>query len=243
MSKPLQQWLDDDVSKIKVGLKYYNEGFFRDPARPLHIDADHFFAPADGIILYQKVVHPTEPIVEIKGRNFTLKDLMQDDKFDQTCLVIGIFMSQYDVHINRVPYTGLLYYKKLPQIITTNRPMLNLEKHLVKALIDTDDMDYAFENERYLNSIFSPALNYKFYLIQIADKDVDVIAHYHPQGKYLFQNSRFSTVRYGSQTDLILPLSPKFELQTCIPDHYHVEAGLDILVKINFPFDNSKEKL
>ena len=32
MSKPLQQWLDDDVSKIKVGLKYYNEGFFRDPA-------------------------------------------------------------------------------------------------------------------------------------------------------------------------------------------------------------------
>ena len=49
---------------------------------------------------------------------------MSDDEYDKPSLVIGIFMSFYDVHINRIPYGGILKYKSLEPIESTNKPML-----------------------------------------------------------------------------------------------------------------------
>jgi len=61
MAKTLKEWLATDVAKAeKMGVgKLSNEYFFRDPARPTYIDHEYFFSPADGTILYQKVVDPT----------------------------------------------------------------------------------------------------------------------------------------------------------------------------------------
>ena len=39
-------------------------------------------------------------------------------------------------------------------------------------------------------------------------------------------------IRYGSQVDLIVPLSPKFDFETLQKTTHHVEAGLDPLIKI-----------
>jgi phosphatidylserine decarboxylase len=41
--------------------------------RPNYIDYQHFYSPADGVILYQKIIEDiNDPVVEIKGRNYTL---------------------------------------------------------------------------------------------------------------------------------------------------------------------------
>ncbi len=121
MAEKLEDWLNGEVaelSKLPVG-ELSNKYFFRDPIRPNFIDNEHFYSPADGTIIYQKVVQPSEAVVEIKGINYTLKDVMSDDEYDKPSLVIGIFMSFYDVHINRIPYGGILIYKSLDPIEST----------------------------------------------------------------------------------------------------------------------------
>ena len=46
------------------------------------------------------------------------------------------------------------------------------------------------------------------------------------------QNERFSQIRYGSQVELIVPLSERFEFEFIQDTGVHVEAGLDPLIKI-----------
>lgn len=238
MAKSLEKWLDTDVEKV---IKYpidrlSNEFFFRDPPRPMHIDSSHFYSPADGVILYQKVIHnPKEAIVEVKGVNYTLQDVMGDPEYDKPSLVIGIFMSFYDVHINRIPYGGVLTFKGLDTIESNNKPMLALEKDILEAVINPNSMEYLHHNERMFNKIYVPGLDYTYYLIQIADEDVNVIAHFtQDQYECFDQNERFSQIRWGSQVDLVLPLDKDMEFELCHPDTYHIEAGVDKLVKIKF---------
>ena len=46
-------------------------------------------------------------------------------------------------------------------------------------------------------------------------------------------STAFSQIRFGSQVDLIIPISPHMRLETLVPDTYHVEAGIDPLVRIH----------
>ena len=142
-------------------------------------------------------------------------------------------MSFYDVHINRIPYGGVLNYKHLEPIQSTNKPMLAIEKDILNQTINPNNLDYLKYNERMFNEIYVPSLNYKYYLLQIADEDVNVIAPFKHQGELCAQNERFSLIRWGSQVDLVLPLDSRFEFETLIDDAMHVNAGLDKLVKIN----------
>jgi phosphatidylserine decarboxylase len=82
--------------------------FFRDPSRPIYSDPSCFVPPADGVLLYQEVVDPGEPILDIKGEPYSLRVVMRDRDFDQRSMVVGIFMTFFDVHVNRVPFPGRL---------------------------------------------------------------------------------------------------------------------------------------
>jgi phosphatidylserine decarboxylase len=237
MAQTLTEWLNGEVKqlqKMPVG-ELSNTFFFRDPIRPNFIDHEHFYSPADGTILYQKFIKdPKEPIVEIKGMNYTLQDVVGDEDYNKPSLVIGIFMSFFDVHINRIPYGGVLTYKPLDAIQSTNKPMLAVEKDILNKVINPNNMDYLKYNERMWNRIYSPSLDYTYYLIQIADEDVNVIAPFKHQMDLCAQNERFSLIRWGSQVDLVLPLDERFEFELVLEDTMHVNAGLDKLVKINF---------
>ena len=238
MAQELEDWLDTEVeelSKMPVG-DLSNTFFFRDPLRPNYIDFEHFYSPADGTILYQKFIeNPSDPIVEIKGINYTLQDVVGDKDYNVPSLVIGIFMSFYDVHINRIPYGGILSYKPLEAIESTNKPMLATEKDILNAAINPNNLEYLKFNERMWNKIYSPSLDYTYYLIQIADEDVNLISHFTNKQHDLFaQNERFSLIRWGSQVDLVLPLDNRFNFELVLDDTMHVNAGLDKLVKIIF---------
>jgi phosphatidylserine decarboxylase len=242
MAEKLEDWLNGEVkelSKLPVG-ELSNTFFFRDPLRPNYIDWEHFYSPADGTILYQKVVQPDEPVVEIKGMNYTLQDVVGDPDYDQPSLVIGIFMSFYDVHINRIPYGGVLKYRHMEPIESTNKPMLAVEKDILNKVINPNNMEYLKYNERMFNQVYVPSLDYTYYLIQIADEDVNVIAPFKHQGDLCAQNERFSLIRWGSQVDLVLPLTSKFDFELVLEDSMHVNAGLDKLVKIKLKEDGIK---
>ena len=237
MAKSLQEWVDTDVKYQKgKSLKWISEEFFfRDPSRPVFSDCGYFFSPADGIILYQRQVEPADCIVDIKGQTYSLQLAMQDDAFDKTCLVVGIFMTMYDVHINRLPYTGLLSYRLLEPISTFNHPMLDVEHSLVDDLaIDHNKARYLHKNQRMLNRVYAPDLGQYYYILQIADYDVDRITPFNlQQNAVVTQNRRFSQIRFGSQVDLIVPVSERYLFDPVQEIGTHVEAGIDPLIRIS----------
>jgi phosphatidylserine decarboxylase len=236
MAKTLKQWVETEVRPFQEkSIAWISQNhFFRDPVRPSYSDLSYFFAPADGIIVYQRTVDPGESIIGIKGKDYSLRDALRDPDYNSPSLVIGIFMTFFDVHINRIPYPGMLSYKELDPIDTYNHPMLDVEKGLLDDLrIPTESMGYLHHNQRMVNRIFSSELGLSYYLLQIADYDVDCVTPFDlKQNQPAAQGERFSAIRYGSQVDLVLPLSSRFNFSIMQETGSHVEAGLDPIIKV-----------
>lgn len=239
MAKQLATWISEDVGPFKdKPLSWLSsQHFFRDPVRPTYSNLGYFFAPADGVVLYQEEVGPSDSIVDIKGKPYSLREALRDSSYDHRSLVIGIFMTFFDVHVNRVPYPGRLSYRQLEPIDTLNHPMLEVEQHILEDLrVAPSRAEYLRHNQRMINRIELPASAIPYYILQIADYDVDSITPFElKQNQPCLQGQRFSQIRYGSQVDLIIPLSADRELVPTQTVHCHVEAGIDTLVAIRQP--------
>ena len=243
MAKTLKEWIETDVNKVRDQpvswlSEYY---FFRDPNRFNYVDSGYFFSPADGIIIYQSVVEPDECLVNIKGRSYSLRDALRDDSYDRTSLVIGVFMTFFDVHVNRIPYSGRLSYREFEPIDTENRPMLDVEKGILDDLrISTEEADYLRQNQRIVNRIDVPDFHGAYYILQIADYDVNLITPFElKQNQPVQQGERFSQIRYGSQVDLIIPLSEEYDFIPLQKIGDHVEGGIDPLVHVREKADET----
>jgi phosphatidylserine decarboxylase len=236
MAKRIEDWIATDVAPYRdKSVVWLSEShFFRDPCRPTYSDLGVFLAPADGVILYQRTVRPDECLVDIKGKAYSLRDALRDPAYDRESLVIGIFMSFFDVHVNRIPYPGRLSFRELDAIDTYNHPMLEVEREILEDLrVSNDSLGYLHHNQRMVNRIDSVALGGSYTLLQIADYDVDCITPFNlKQNRPVDQGQRFSAIRYGSQVDLIVPLSDRYTLSTVHSTGDHVEAGLDALIEV-----------
>lgn len=232
----LKEWIESDVRPFDDRpLAWLSENyFFRDPIRSTYIDERYFFAPADGILLYQKAVKPDADLLDIKGGSYTLRDALQDPAYDKFSMVIGVFMTFFDVHVNRVSFSGRLSYRPVDPIRTFNSPMLSMERGILDELrIDSQKADYLRHNQRVVNRIDAPSLNRSYYLLQVADYDVDSITPFGlTQNQPFNQGQRFSQIRFGSQVDLIVPLAGEDDLTFLLPTGCHVEAGIDPVIEI-----------
>ena len=234
---PLKEWLASpgykDFQSKKLGDKYSRE-FFRDPFRPIHIQPDRFLAAADGVILYaHPQVKPTEPVVVVKGRKLTTKDILDDKEFDRDCLVIGTYMTEADVHVNRVPTAGYLTEEhRTPYLFTHNFSMVLEQEDILEGKGSYQpDMAYLFPNERCIVSVYCPSLSLTYYLVQVAERDIDEIANWGLEHQH--QGERYGMVRFGSQVDILIPLKKnenRFEILAKV--NHHVEAGVDALVQV-----------
>jgi phosphatidylserine decarboxylase len=197
-------------------------------------DPTVFYSPADGIILYaHEEVRPTEPIVEIKGRNFTVRDILADHRYEYPSIVIGIFMTQYDVHVNRVPTRGFLNQcRSTPYLHTPNVSMVLEEQDILEGHPEQADMGYLFQNEKCVSQVYCPDIRGCYYIIQIAEKDVNVIQNW-GEGEFFQQGDRYGQVRWGSQVDLVIPLMERVQYEVLAQERTHVEGGVDALIKIH----------
>jgi phosphatidylserine decarboxylase len=230
----LKEWIQKEhavrstMSKEQLDHMY----FYRDPPRPIMSNPDIFFSPADGVLLNQAhVTDPSKPILQVKGRYYSLQDIFEDRQYTLPSLVLEIFMTSWDVHINRISMAGNLSYKELPAISSVNYPMMKTEKNILKGIIgDPEQIQYMKSNQRVLNTV--KTVNQTYYILQVADRDASVISPFSiRQGKWFSQGERFSQVRWGSQVDLIIPIGAwKYEFLQ--KEETHVEAGIDGLVKL-----------
>lgn len=205
--------------------------FFRDPLRPVTYNEKLMYAHADGVVLYAKEMKANEPY-EIKGSEFTLKEMLDDEYYNEKSLVVGIFMTALNVHINRVPASAYYLKQRSTNPIQTHGVSMMIEE---KSLLDDfciskKGMDYLVYNEKNISTFYCPAIKGRYYIVQIADRDVDCCLTWRER-QHLVQGDRYGQIRFGSQCELIIPLkSTKFEVLVKPLDM--VEAGVDPIIKI-----------
>jgi phosphatidylserine decarboxylase len=213
---------------------FYTYSFSRNPTRPTLYSHNKIYSPADGIILYQKEVSPTDEVVSIKGKTLTIQDILEDKEFKEKCIVTGIFMTYLDVHYTRLPLSGITSYSYLSPLLIDNLSMAKLESILLnEKRVSKEDLDYLFYNDRLKFRVYNIPLNLEYYIVEVADVEVNVIAPFFHRKQYLLQGQKLSLVTMGSQTDLIVP-SEEHSFRMLVPAEglWHVEAGKDALLEI-----------
>ncbi|MEI6203750.1 MAG: phosphatidylserine decarboxylase [Enhydrobacter sp.] len=146
--------------------------FFRDPPRGVPQDDSVLIAPADGLV--QMIVDAVPPAELGLG--------------DQPMTRVSIFLSVFDVHINRAPCAGTVE-------VVAYRP----GKFLNAAADKASD-----ENERSAIAL-RRADGTLIGCVQIAGWVARRIITYIKPGQQVAAGERFGHIRFGSRTDLYLP--------------------------------------
>lgn len=146
--------------------------FFRDPERVTPVGDNWVISPADGIVTaIETVTIPDE--LEMK---------------EKTCMRISIFLSVFDVHINRVPCAGTI--KKI--------------WYYPGAFLNAS-LDKASElNERQAFKIVT-ANGKELGFVQIAGLIARRIVSFVKEGDEMQTGQRFGLIRFGSRMDVYLP--------------------------------------
>lgn len=142
--------------------------FFRNPHRATRSAENEVLAPADGRVIF---LGPAS-----------------EDHLAEEMLKISIFMSVFNVHINRVPISGKV-----------------VDNYYVKGkFLDVRDERATFENER--NGLVIETLQgLKIVVVQVAGLIARRIVCYPRVGDMLQKGERYGLIRFGSRLDVYLP--------------------------------------
>ena len=145
--------------------------FFRDPVRVIPLDPNLVVSPADGLVTaVDQAVPPPELGL---GRDKRTR--------------ISVFLSVFNVHVNRVPVGGTITR-------ISYRPGKFLNADLDKASED---------NER--NSLIVKNGDHEVAVVQIAGLIARRIVCWVREGDQIAPGGRFGLIRFGSRLDVYLP--------------------------------------
>ncbi len=177
--------------------------FFRDPERQPPPDADTLIlAPADGkVILIEEVDEP----LYLKGK----------------ARQISIFLSPLDVHVNRIPVTGVVeYVEYVPG------------DYLVAWHPKSSEL-----NERSIIGVHHPSCR-KVLFKQIAGFLARRIVFHVQKGDTVRAGERFGIVKFGSRMDVLFPL----DVEVLVQVGDRVKAGESVLARIpSEPVETARE--
>lgn len=143
--------------------------FFRDPEREIPQDPNCLVSPADGKVII---------IEKTPGCEY----------FQEPCIKVSIFMNVFNVHVNRMPFEGVVEEVKYSP------------GKFVNASFDKASTD----NERNALIIRTPA-NARYAVVQIAGLIARRIVNCINQGESLAKGKRYGMIQFGSRLDLFLP--------------------------------------
>ncbi|MBI1884111.1 MAG: phosphatidylserine decarboxylase family protein [Chlamydiae bacterium] len=147
--------------------------FFRDPVRSVSVDESHVLAPADGTVVQ---------IQEVFEEN-------------ERCMLISIFMSVLNVHINYAPLPGRV-------VDVTHRKGSFLRAHLKEA---------SLQNES--NTLVLEYGSVRMKMKQIAGLIARRIVCYSKRGDALTHGQKIGLIQFGSRVDLYLPRSVELRVK------------------------------
>ena len=144
--------------------------FFRNPQRNTTVDPNHIIAPADG-----KVV--------------VIEETVENEYFNEKKIQVSIFMSPFNVHVNRNPVAGIInYFKYHPgKFLVAWHPKSSTENERTTIVIKTHE-------------------NNEILFRQIAGALAKRIKWYVKPGLAVKQGAEFGFIKFGSRVDVFLPL-------------------------------------
>lgn len=146
--------------------------FFRDPVRQVPQRAGLLISPADGVVeMITQAVPPAELGLEPKER-----------------LRISIFMSPFNVHVNRAPIAS-----KIAKIAYHPGAFLNAAFDKASELNERNSVQFIMEDGRDI------------VVVQIAGFIARRILCWSKEGQDLTAGERFGMIRFGSRVDVYLP--------------------------------------
>jgi phosphatidylserine decarboxylase len=205
--------------------------FFRDPSRVPPTEPG-FLSPADGTVVYVREVAPSEDVVIIKqGLAAKIKDIVGED-VDAPKIVIGIFMSPFNVHYNRAPLSATVDRIDHHPGKGPNRHMGPMHwRTLLHRHPLYENSVHIVQNERTVTRFNADygGQALPFYVVQIGAKTVHGIDSYFSPGQRVERGQTFGMIRIGSQVDVILPRRQSFEV--LVKPGQRVRAGETLLVR------------
>ncbi len=174
-------WLWAPLGWLGVGLTVWCYYFFRDPKRVTPVRDGLVISPADGVV---SMIEPAVPPAELG---------MADTPLTR----ISVFMSVFNVHVNRAPVPGEV-------AAIAYRPGKFLNASLDKASVDNErnSLCIRMDDGRDLA------------VVQIAGLVARRILCFSARGDRLMAGERFGLIRFGSRLDVYLP--PGTEPLVCL---------------------------
>ncbi len=169
--------------------------FFRDPRRERHFDLTELCAPADGTV--------TE-----------VTELETHEEVGAPAVRIGIFLSLFDVHINRAPCSG----------------RVRSLSHRPGTFLDARNPESGRRNESN-TMVIDPdgPMPGPVVVRQVAGLAARRIICNASAGEHLTTGARFGLIKFGSRTELIIPLVEGTEIEVKVGDK--VRAGLSVMAR------------
>ena len=181
--------------------------FFRDPPRVAPA-AEGLLSPADGTVVYVKRVEPGEDVVVVKqGVRATVRDIAHEDDGGPK-LVVGVFMSPFDVHYNRAPLAGRIGFVRRYPARGENLSMAGMHWRTLLGIEPLYEGSlHIVQNERAVTQIRGEyrGAPMSVYVVQIGARTVHGIDSFVAPGSTVARGATFGMIRVGSQVDLIVP--------------------------------------
>jgi phosphatidylserine decarboxylase len=185
-----------------LGVTAWTLAFFRDPARTTPTDDRFVVSPADGLVtLIEQVLPPPE----LAG---------PDGLGHEPMTRVSVFMSVFDVHINRTPIRG-----------TVKRVAYIAGKFL------NADLDKASEENERQHFLIERADGVRIGFTQIAGLVARRIVSFVKEGDAVGTGQRVGLIRFGSRVDIFLPAGTSSRVikgQRCVAGETIIaELGVD----------------
>jgi phosphatidylserine decarboxylase len=170
----LMHW--EFLAWLLVGLTIWVAAFFRDPVRTTPRSDKLIISPADGLVT---MIAKVPPPPELRGA-----EGLADGDYTR----VSIFMSVFDVHINRAPISGRI------------RRIAYVPGKFVNA-----DLDKASEDNERQHFLIEGAEGLKIGFTQIAGLVARRILAFVKEGDVVEAGQRVGLIRFGSRVDVYLP--------------------------------------
>ena len=157
------------LTVLMLAVTLFSVYFFRNPERQVPAEENAVVAPADGKVVF---------VGEVPEERYLNTDAIK----------VSIFMSVFNVHVNRVPFSG-----KVIDMFYNRGEFFNAS--LDKASLENEQAGILLETSRGARLLF----------VQIAGLVARRIVTYPNVGDTLEKGQRYGLIRFGSRVDVYLP--------------------------------------
>lgn len=182
------------LSIVLLPIWFLSIYFFRDPERvsPYNLSDEVILSPADGKVVVVKEVEAVEYI-------------------EQEAIQISIFLSPLNVHINRLPVSGILEYL----VYQSGEYLMAWDD---RATMDNEQAKFGVKHSSGQKILFR----------QITGFLARRVVYYLSEGDTLERAKRFGLMKFGSRMDVVVPRSAEI----LVKQGDKVVAGESIIAKL-----------